>query len=79
MFPSPVESILCIEIPESRELNPNQSIILYEVNGIIVKEANNLSFNKYKINVSDLLNGMYILNFRDTDSVLYTQKVVIVK
>jgi len=59
VFPNPSEGLTLIQFD-----NPNQvsyQLAVHDLNGKVVKSANNITGNQYQLNCSDLASGMYML------------------
>jgi hypothetical protein len=79
IYPNPVSETLYIK---GYDLNDIQAkILLYNINGAIVRDFDiNNTYNgpTQEINVTDLANGLYLLNITDSKgSVLKTQRIIV--
>lgn len=71
-FPNPVTSVLYLKFPENFE---NGRLKIFNVNGILAKDMK-INKGNYEIEVSELNNGMYVLNITNGYSTWSSKFVV---
>ncbi|MGV6861914.1 MAG: LamG-like jellyroll fold domain-containing protein [Putridiphycobacter sp.] len=73
IYPNPANSILNIEFSGTVE---NSQILIFDLSGKIVKSFNSFSGDKFQIEVSDLMEGVYYIQVINNNTVVSQRKFV---
>ncbi len=76
IFPNPTSSLLNVTFEEG--LSSNRKVKMTDVNGIVVLEES-LSDDQYdiRLNIENLISGMYIIELTTNDGLLLTEKIIV--
>ncbi len=76
IYPNPVNNSCTVNIPDN--IMGTIAITVFDQNGAPIISCNNIIEKKYVLNVSNLLEGFYIITIQSDDQVI-TDKLIIVK
>ncbi len=75
--PNPATDILNISIVNSDMINENSSLELYDFTGYKVKSISNIKEKEFKLDISKLKKGLYLIKMISNNRIIQTEKIII--